>query len=189
MEAADERDRVRRPWLPACLAAHGLNVEEASGLSYVVVEEIVESVATLRVYPWPAADGHGRLRFAPQLTEVAVGYPLLRTQLYRGWLSRNPRIGDVFAVRVDAAALDHMGDEPEVRALGRILLGPVYDLSAEARTVAKLALYAVRSDVFTATEAQRNRLAQRAVRNERPAGRRPPVQAVADDAGAAEDER
>src|SRR4051812_29761046 len=54
-------DAVRRPWLPACLSAHGFSVETVQALSYVVLDEIVGNHATLTVSPWPAADGRGRL--------------------------------------------------------------------------------------------------------------------------------
>jgi hypothetical protein len=173
MASAEERDAVRRPWLPACLAAHGLGVADAAALSYVVVDELVEAVATLGVHPWPAADGHGRLRFdGGDRHDVTVDADRLHTQLYRGWLARRPRVGDVFAVRIDEQQLPRVMARPWEEPLGTLLVGPVYDLGAEARKVARLALHAVRSDLLTAPEAKANRLAERALRNERPAPRR-----------------
>lgn len=166
--ADDPRDRVRRPWLPGCLAAHGLITATVTELSYLVVEEMVEDVTAVTVSPWPAADGHGRLRFDdPDVAEVAVPTAALHGELYRGWLGRRPRIGDVFAARVDRAALAEAAEGVWRGPLQRLLPGAVYDLSAEARKVAKLALYAVRSDVLDAAEAQANDLDVKAVRDDR----------------------
>jgi hypothetical protein len=168
--ADDPPDRVRRPWLPGCLAAHGLTTATVTELSYLVVEEMVEDVTAITVSPWPAADAHGRLRFDnTDITEVAVPTAVLHTELYRGWLSRRPRIGDVFASRVERAALAEAAEGVWSGPLQRLLPGAVYDLSAEARKVAKLALYAVRSDILDPAEARATDLDGKAVRNDRPA--------------------
>lgn len=167
---AAERDAVRRPWLPGCLAAHGLTPATVSELSYLVVEEMVEDVTALTVSPWPAADGRGRLRFADtDVDEVALRTEALHAQLYRGWLGRRPRIGDVFAGRVDLATLDEVADAVWTGPLARLLPDGVYDLSVEGRKLAKLAAYAVRSDILDAPEAKVNDLDAKAVRNDRPA--------------------
>lgn len=167
---AAERGRVRRPWLPGCLAAHGLTAETVAGLSYLVVEEMVEDVTAVTVSPWPAADGHGRLRFPDiDVGEVALPTTVLYAQLYRGWLGRRPRIGDVFAGRVDEDTVEEAAERVWTGPLARLLPDGVYDLSVEGRKLAKLAAYAVRSQVLDAPVARENALHHKAVRNDRPA--------------------
>jgi hypothetical protein len=146
-----DRDQLRIPWLPACLHEHGLDIESVQDLSYIVVEEIVEDVVTLTISPWPAADGHGRLRFdVAHVDELALPIQDLQTQIYQGWLRRRPHIGDVFAAIVDGEVLRSAGTRGLwVEPLERIVPGPVYDLSAEARKVAKLALYASITELLT----------------------------------------
>jgi hypothetical protein len=173
-DAGTPRSAVRRPWLPACLAASGLTLERVQSMSYLVVEEMVEDIITITVSPWPAADGHGRLRFGEtDVAEVAVPAAELYRQLYQGWLARRPHIGDVFAARVDREVLDAATQDVWDGPLGRLLPEGAYDLSAEARKVAKLALYAARSDILEHAEAVANGLDAKAVRNERPARYRP----------------
>lgn len=169
LAADDARGDVRRPWLPGCLAAHGLTTATVTGLSYLVVEEMVEDVTAITVSPWPAADGHGRLRFDDTIAEVAVLTTELYAQLYQGWLSRRPRMGDVFAARLDRDLLEEAAEGVWTGPLARLLADGVYDLSVEARKVAKLAVYAVRSDIIDAADARANDLDVKAVRNNRPA--------------------
>jgi hypothetical protein len=178
---ADERDDVRRPWLPGCLAAHGLTTATVGQLSYLVVEEMVEDITVVTVSPWPAADRYGRLRFQDSSAEVAVPTAALYAQLYRGWLSRRPRIGDVFAARLDPGTLVETADVVWDGPLARLLPDGVYDLGAEARKVAKLAVYAVRNDIIDVAEAKENDLEVKAVRSDRPAPHRRLEQGVRGD--------
>jgi hypothetical protein len=172
--AEDRRGSVRRPWLPACLAAHRLSTATVSELCYLVVEEMVEDVTTITLSPWPAADEHGRLRFDDtSIAEVAIPTATLHAQLYRSWLNRRPHIGDVFGASIDRAVLAEATEGVWDGPLGRLLTEGVYDLSAEARKVAKLAVYAMRSDVLEPSQAHSNRLDTRMVRNDRPAPYRP----------------
>jgi hypothetical protein len=171
-DRVDEGAAVRRPWLPGCLSAppHRLTTADVGELSYLVVEEMVEDVTVVTVSPWPAADAYGRLRFdgAAEAAEVAILTAALYRELYRGRISRRPRVGDVFAARVDRDALSAAPDGVWAQPLARLLPGPVYDLSAEARKVAKLAVYAVRSDIVDIDEAEANLLLTKAEQN-RPA--------------------
>jgi hypothetical protein len=172
-DTTGRRDAVRRPWLPGCLAAHHLSPDTVSVLSYLVVEEIVEDVTVITVWPWPAADGHGRLRFdASTVREVAVPTEVLDDQLYRGWPGRSPHIGDVFAARVDERVLEEAAHDLWPGPLELLLPDGLYDLSAEARKVAKLALYAVRADVLDPAEAVAYDMTVTAVRDDRPAAHR-----------------
>jgi hypothetical protein len=170
MTAETSRGSVRRPWLPACLATHGLTTDTVAGLYYLVVEEMVEDITTLTLSPWPAADGHGRLRFDDtSIAEIAVPTATLHAQLYRSWLNRRPRIGDVFGAHIDRAVLAEATEGVWDGPLGRLLTKGVHDLSTEARKVAKLAVYAVRSDILEQSQAQANRQDAKVVRNDRPA--------------------
>ena len=158
----------RRPWLPAGLAAHGLTSSDTAGFTYVVVEEMVEGVVDLALSEWPAADGLGRLRFAVDtVTDLAVREERLHAEVYRGWLSRRPRVGDVLAGPVVREALRTSGGTWE-GPLSGLLPGPVYDLSREARLVAKLALYAVRSDILATEEADAYGMTAKAIQHRRP---------------------
>ncbi len=155
----------KRPWLPARLAAHGFTQKSVRALWYVVVEEMVDGVAGLTVSAWPYADQAGRLRFQPDDTtrdsfEVSIPLARLRGELYAGFVERDPRIGDVFAVRLDPS------QEPGPRrarrrrwnrSLDRLFVD-VYDISAEARKVAKLAFYASVAEAWTHEQATDHKL-------------------------------
>lgn len=146
MSATDARE-VRRPWLPAPLAAHGFDADSVQALSYVLVDEQVDDAVTVTVLPWPVADGAGRLRFddLASAREIGLSLSALRDELYEGWLSRRPRVGDVFAAALSAQARAALESQQELaweRPLAEFVDGPVYDLSAEARMAAKLAFYA-----------------------------------------------
>lgn len=130
------------PWKPEDLP---LPAEELAALSYVVVEEVVGSVALLRRWSWPDVDPLGRLVW-PDDSEygtgaAAVALELLRAQLYApSKLKRRPRCGDTFAVRgaVEAA----WEAEEQVSDLRALFSGSLYDISADAREAAKLAYHA-----------------------------------------------
>ncbi|HWB70986.1 MAG TPA: hypothetical protein VG452_02120 [Egibacteraceae bacterium] len=158
MSATDARE-VRRPWLPAPLAAHGFDADSVQALSYVLVDEQVDDAVTVTVLPWPAADGSGRLRFddLASAREIGLSLKALRAELYKGWLGRRPRVGDVFAATLSPearAALETQRELAWERPLAELVDGPVYDLSAEARMAAKLAFYAGVAAVHDAEDAQ-----------------------------------
>ncbi|MGH3666240.1 MAG: hypothetical protein ACRDU8_09190, partial [Egibacteraceae bacterium] len=127
--------------------------------SHVVVEEIVEAVVGLTVSVWPVADTRGRLRF-PRLNErreVGLALAVLHDELYRGWLARLPRVGDVFATELSDGATRWLVDHPDAvwrRPVAELVAGPVYDVTAEARTAAKLAFHAAVGDVVPPPAAQ-----------------------------------
>ena len=140
-----------RPWQPPGLGE--LTAPESVGrLSYIVVEELSEGVASLVVSPWPGVDDRGRLRFGDEDEQFRVvanrdklsdalgasrlpiaGAPVsaaLEQQLRERPLS----VGDVFGARIrslpeeDGAAIEDPVDW---------LAGPVFDVSADARDAAK----------------------------------------------------
>ena len=122
-------------------------------LSYVVVDEIVEPTCVLAVSGWPRIDGKGRLRFRlderPHLVRVSRGdlaRYLRRHRTSTRHRRREVRIGDVYA----AVARTERLPEPESGREARELTGetpldwlepPVYDVTADARDAAKVALY------------------------------------------------
>jgi hypothetical protein len=129
------------PWRPDDLP---LPAQELATFHYVVLEEIVGSLALLRRWPWPSVDQNGRLvwpeddEYASDAAGIELG--LLRAQLYTpNKLSRRPRCGDTFAVQGWA---DSAQDEQEVDDLRNLFTGSVYDISADAREAAKLAYHA-----------------------------------------------
>ncbi|HYE77179.1 MAG TPA: hypothetical protein VEI97_04260 [bacterium] len=134
------------PWLPAPLRAHGFTIETVALLRYVVVDEMVGEDVGLALWPWPVADGLGRLRFRNVDERYELGMPAqdLQRELYAGWRSRPPRIGDVFAARADGDALAELraGTGVWTRPFAALFPGPVYDITLEARHLAKLAYYA-----------------------------------------------
>jgi hypothetical protein len=157
---------VRRPWLPAALRAHGWSQSTVGTLTYLVLDEIVGRSATLLLSAWPWADVQGRVRFAvdDSTRGVTVDICALEHALYRGWLERRPRIGDVFAAVVPQAV--HDLQEPDEapqwgRPIADLVDGPVYDLTPEGRTVAALADSALVSPVLPVAEAGRLGLAGR----------------------------
>ncbi len=119
--------------------------EELAGYSYVVLEEVVGSLALLRRWRWPDVDPFGRLIW-PEDCEydsgaAAASIELLRVQLYTpNKLRRRPRCGDTFAAsRLADPAWQAEDQVSDVRSL---FAGPVYDISADAREAAKLAYHA-----------------------------------------------
>jgi hypothetical protein len=154
-------------WLPMSLREAGHTLGSVGRLSYIVVDEIVDDVVTLAVHAWPVADAAGRVRF-PDLAacrHVAVSLHVLQTQLYRGWLTRAPRLGDVFGAVLTEGARRRLAVDDDVRwrrGLHALLETPVYDLSADARVVAKLAYYAAMAPVLAKKEVDRWGLAEKA---------------------------
>lgn len=129
-------------WVPEDLQAQA---EDLAAFSYVVVEEVVGSLALLRRWPWPEVDQHGRLIWVADneydSDAAAVAVELLRAQLYSpNGLRRRPRCGDTFAVRSWAESGGQA--EHQVNDLRELFTGSLYDISADAREAAKLAYHA-----------------------------------------------
>jgi hypothetical protein len=160
------RDADRPAWLPLSLREAGHTLESVGRLSYIVVDEIVDDVVTLAIHSWPVADAAGRVRF-PNLENcrhVAISLRVLQTQLYRGWLARAPRLGDVFGAVLTESAQRRLAVQDHVRwrrGLHTLLETPIYDLSADARVVVKLAYYAAMAPVLAKKEVDRWGLAEK----------------------------
>lgn len=139
--------------LPAILPAADAGPEMTVGdhLSYVVVDEIEESVVVLVLEPWPRLDDRGRLRFADEELRLSVEIELdqLQQQLdhNRFYLStpdndtraqqRPVRAGDVFALAITTDA------SSEISAIEQgHLPTPILDVSAEARRASKSQYFA-----------------------------------------------
>jgi hypothetical protein len=135
-------------------------------LRYLVVEEILGASIGLTLSPWPHVDAAGRLRFPIGKTQsLAIDRQSFERYLGKHRRPRNLRrrplrIGDVFAVKVSEAALAAVGAELEqptqfrpLLPAGEWLRGNVYDLTAEAREVAKASFYAAVSDPLTPSQA------------------------------------
>jgi hypothetical protein len=133
-------------WLPERIQQAGLPPDEVARLRYVVVEELVDGVASLLAWSWPHVDGRGRLFWRPseQDQPVEISAPLrhLAWQVYdAAELERQPRCGDTFAARVVAP------DQPFVEDLREVFPDGVYDLSPEAHQAAKLAYQGALADL------------------------------------------
>ena len=162
--AAPERRQALRPWVPECLPEHVRG--RLADLRYVAVDEVVGDLVTLTVTPWPAVDGHGKVRFPGGQASVAgTGHLLVHRRelhqcLYRGWLlRRSPRAGDVFAAEVSEVVEDRLTRGEDVALDERLRLsaalpGLVCDITAESRNVAKLAFYAGLAGVQPIEQAQ-----------------------------------
>ena len=159
-------DSGLRPWLPRSLREHGLTRKSVTQLGYIVVDDIEDQVAVLAVYPWPVADRSGRIRF-PNLEEsrhIAISRRKLESQLYRKLIKRPPRSGDVFGASLTDPAREWLKAHEDTmwpRALDSFLQGPVYDLSSDARGVAKLAYYAAMTPVLSRQHVDQWNLAEK----------------------------
>jgi hypothetical protein len=138
------------PWRPPTLGR-----AKTDDLRYLIVEEIVGSSIGLALSPWPQTDSEGRLRFAD---DEALTFGVERDSFARYLakhrrpraLRRRPlRIGDVFAVKVDQQVLRQVAGQLEEKTSLQPLLNPdswlrspVYDITADAREVAKASFYA-----------------------------------------------
>jgi beta-lactamase superfamily II metal-dependent hydrolase len=159
---------VRRPWLPASIREHFTD-KTVTSLSYIAVDEILGNLVALAVSPWPAADGHGRLRFdhANDRGHIIVHRSELHDMLYDGWLRRDPRVGDVFAAQIGTDVEAHLAAGKDV-ALGPnlrlvdVLQEVVHDISADARRVAKLGYYAAMAPVVQYQQAEDHRQNEKA---------------------------
>ena len=87
---------------------------------YLVVEEILSRIVTISASPWPEADEDGRVRFTThEAGDASWGHLLvhqleLQSQLYDGWLGRDPRPQPGLADRGSRGA-DELGIEREQR--------------------------------------------------------------------------
>jgi hypothetical protein len=130
------------PWHPEDLP---VPAPELAAFSYVVLEEVVGSLALLRRWRWPVVDPLGRLVWPDDgehdSDAAGIDIALLRAQLYTpNKLKRRPRCGDTFAVQ--AWPDSDRPDEHAVDDLRMLFTGSVYDISAVAREAAKLAYHA-----------------------------------------------
>jgi hypothetical protein len=168
------------PWKPEDLP---LPAEELAASSYVVVEEVVGSLALLRRWSWPDVDQLGRLSWLDDSEydsdAATVTIELLRAQLYTpSKLKRRPRCGDTFAVQGPAEA--GWRAEEQVSDLRELFSGSVYDISADAREAAKLAYHAGLGAVPPAEKVDEQIQAEQAKTLRSRAGRQlPPLKIVA----------
>ena len=156
----DEDIRGTRPWRPAGLRE--VPARSVARLSYVVVEEIVGDRVVLAVHDWPRTDRLGRHRFhdAADRGHVVVHRSELRGVVYDGWLLREPRVGDTFAARIAPRVQQRLAGGDDVLLDGSlrltdVLQGEVRDVSAEARTVGKVAYFAAMSPTVPLEEVVR----------------------------------
>ncbi|HEV8250092.1 MAG TPA: hypothetical protein VGQ15_08975 [Gaiellaceae bacterium] len=153
-----------RHWHPPAL--EGVDVAE---LSYIVVDEIVTPTCVLAVTEWPRVDRKGRVRFRldarPHLVRVSVHELTRYLAKHRTGIRnkrREVRIGDVFAAVADTDQLPPPESEAEAHELGGSRLTPltwleppVYDLTAPAREVAKIAQYSAVTPLLKPEEVKR----------------------------------
>jgi hypothetical protein len=125
------------PWLPGVLA----HVDPAlvSALTYVVIDERDQPGGRLSLVlaSWPRLDELGRVRHQhDRLVEVAVPAGDWQAMLAEHRVpevlrDRPPRIGDAFGVMLERRAARHLLDP----------IGPVVDVTADARDAARAAFY------------------------------------------------
>jgi hypothetical protein len=144
----------QRPWLPPSLYRLGFTQQTVGALTYLFLDEILIEIVTVLLHPWPNADRHGRVRFDARDRQVELSAPQREVQrlLYKR-LRRRPRTGDAFAARIRSDSLRALTDGAEPPSLADLLDGPVYDLSADAKVVAKLAYYGSVTSVIPAAKA------------------------------------
>jgi hypothetical protein len=128
-------------------------------LSYIVVDELSEDVATLVISEWPRIDERGRRRKIGDSWEAGVGRAELETMLSERRVpkpmasdqelrEREVRIGDAFA----ALTLRPRGRKPAITSPWRLIEAPIYDVSAAARDAAKAALYGAMAPTLSVDE-------------------------------------
>lgn len=156
-----EKSQEMRPWKAPSLQKEHVDLER---LTYVVVDEIVDDTVGLSLSPWPKADPDGRLRFGVEDDPRHVGVDLrdLCTFLTkkRGMefvpISRRPaehakrelRIGTVFAVEVKTPKSSEW-KRPLDKHVDR-----VFDITSDAREVAKLAYYGAMTERWSHKKAK-----------------------------------
>jgi hypothetical protein len=153
---------VAEVWLPDVVAhVAGPSRRARPDVDYIVVDEIDEDVAVLLIEPWPRLDDRGRLRFGDEDARVSVEVhvPALRERLTErratmeltgddraAFAQRPVRVGDAFAGRVDRRAL---GEDTGSLAF---VVGPIIDITREAREAAKAQQYAAAAPVLSEDE-------------------------------------
>lgn len=120
------------PWRADALGglAGGRRLEE---MSYVAVDELIDTTATLRVTPWPVIDERGRLRFpnrAAGFTVSADTEALRRQADAQREVSRPVRVGDAFLLVAE------IEEARRGKAQG-LAAWKLVDVSAPARDAAK----------------------------------------------------
>lgn len=123
------------PWVPPILA--NVPPEVVRTLRYVVLDDVddAEGDVVLVAEPWPTVDALGRVRHASeeareQYVAVTKWVRLLeRRRIPEPVRTRAPRIGDAFAMR-----LPRSGDVSRP-------VGPVVDVTADAREAARASFY------------------------------------------------
>jgi hypothetical protein len=152
-----------RPWMPPSLENLNLDV---TLLTYLAVDEIIEERVRLSLSSWPLADRDGRLRFElPRKRNTAIihrlelcrflsdcGHELLpEPPDSKAQHHRFLRIGDVFAAQIRRG----------IRTTAPVedwMIKPVYDLTADAREVAKLAYYGAVTERWTEQRAKKYKI-------------------------------
>jgi hypothetical protein len=140
------------PWCPPQLTRTDA---EDEALRYVIVEEVVGDSLGLLVAAWPRAGDDGLPAFADPEQDVEVGADRAALQRHVDRLRRPQRgmpratsaalrrrtlaLGDVFAARVDPAALE--AATREAVADPAWITGPLFDVTAEARQAARDVFY------------------------------------------------
>jgi Metallo-beta-lactamase superfamily len=165
-QARAAEDANHRPWRPSSLLqlTGTRRPVDVTTLSYLVVEEVLRPEGVgLSVAHWPLADANGSLWFPDDApTTVGVNERMLHTYLSRHRVvvgaraarDRRLRVGDTFAASV------RWPEEgaPWPQRLEEWLEPPVYDVTVEARKVAKLAYYAGVAAVWPHDQATRHHL-------------------------------
>jgi hypothetical protein len=153
--------RNLRPWLAPSVSKRVGNV---SSLTYIVAEEIMGDVVGLSLSKWPGADPQGRLRFDVRRDpiHVAVSAKALCTFLRQRGLSFRPadEIGPSRArpLGVGTAFAAEVRKDNSVEwtpPMDRWIPGPVYDITADAREVAKLAYHAAVTEPWKQQKAEK----------------------------------
>lgn len=133
--------------------------------SYLVVEDRAEGVATLEVSPWPRLDDRGRPYFDSSMPllrpswirtdgEAGEFWPLIavdaveldrmrRVRFGNGFETREMQAGDAFGAAINPSAWVELPTPRLERGMLRYLFrSPLYDVTAEARELARIALAA-----------------------------------------------
>ena len=157
-ETAAAAEPERRLWLAGTA---GSPVEPVESDRYVVVDERDDGILVLIVALWPELDSLGRLAFSGSRKSVAVSEAELDDELDRrrqrsGHLRRPIRISDTFLVR--GPVTKSPAKWPET-----------VDVTALARSHAKMAFHAAVAPKKTAQEARSVKLETPAAKPELPA--------------------
>ncbi|HEX8004444.1 MAG TPA: hypothetical protein VF519_17285 [Mycobacteriales bacterium] len=138
------------PWVPPIL--ENVPREVLATLHYVVVDDVddAEGDVVLTVEPWPVLDAIGRVRHAmdqarERYVPVVKWARLLERRRIPAAVARAPRIGDAFAMR-----LPRSGDVTRP-------VGPVVDVTADAREAARASFYGAVAAPMTEEVAERVR--------------------------------